>query len=66
LAGETDNAPAPGERVAVVGCGTSWFMATPTLAVTAYPESPVVAAADAARRHDPDPPRHLTRCVVLR
>ena len=28
LAPETKGLPAPGERVAVVGCGTSWFIAT--------------------------------------
>ena len=44
--------PARGERVAVAGCGTSWFIAQ------SY-------AAARARGLDPDRPRNLSRSVIL-
>ena len=45
--------PAPGERVAVAGCGTSWFMAQ------SY------AAAREQAGLDPDRPRNLAHSVIL-
>jgi CRISPR-associated protein Cas5a/b/c len=49
--------PAPGERVAVAGCGTSWFMAQSYAAVreeTGHGETDAFAASEmpAARRYD--------------
>jgi glucosamine 6-phosphate synthetase-like amidotransferase/phosphosugar isomerase protein len=52
--------PASGARIAVVGCGTSWFMATASANLR---ERAVLPAT--SQGLDPDHPRNLTRSVVL-
>lgn len=53
----SDALPSPGERVAVVGCGTSWFMAQSCAALregAGFGETDAFAASEfpEGRRHD--------------